>query len=146
MSWLPKQTVVVPIDFSEESFEAVKTALELAAQPKNVHVIYVMIPLDVLTPGEVWGALDHRSRENSVQEYFDKYLADHQLSGVNTVVRLGDPGLEIADYAKGVKADLIVLQSHGYHGVKRLLLGSTAERIIRHADCPVLVLRRSDSE
>ena len=58
------------------------------------------------------------------------------------VVREGDPGLMIADYAADVQADLIVMPSHGYHGVKRLLLGSVAERVLRHANCPVLVLRR----
>ena len=61
-------------------------------------------------------------------------------------VLAGDAGLETADYAKKVGADLIVVPSHGFHGMKRLLLGSTAERIIRHAHCSVLVLRRKDAE
>jgi nucleotide-binding universal stress UspA family protein len=61
-------------------------------------------------------------------------------------VLAGDAGLETADYAKKVGADLIIVPSHGFHGMKRLLLGSTAERIIRHAHCSVLVLRRKDAE
>ena len=62
------------------------------------------------------------------------------------MVLTGDAGLATADYASQVNADLIVVPSHGYHGVKRFLLGSTAERIIRHAHCSVLVLRRKDAE
>ena len=55
---------------------------------------------------------------------------------MKTLIREGDPGLIIADYADEVHADLIVMPSHGYHGVKRLLLGSVAERVLRHANCP----------
>jgi nucleotide-binding universal stress UspA family protein len=57
-----------------------------------------------------------------------------------------NPGTEIAEYADEIGADLIVIPSHGYHGVKRLLLGSVAERVIRAAHCSVLVLRRSDAD
>ena len=66
--------------------------------------------------------------------------------GATLAVLFGNPGLEIADYAKNIQADLIVIPSHGYHGVKRFVLGSVAERVIRHAECSVLVLRRSDAE
>ena len=57
----------------------------------------------------------------------------------------GNPGLEIAEFAEEIGAALIVIPSHGYHGVKRWILGSVAERVIRHAKCSVLVLRRSDA-
>jgi nucleotide-binding universal stress UspA family protein len=61
-------------------------------------------------------------------------------------VLFGDPGSQIVNFATNCNADLIVIPSHGYHGVKRLVLGSVAERVIRHAECSVLVLRRSDAE
>ena len=66
--------------------------------------------------------------------------------GARPAVLTGDAGIAVAEYATRVNADLIVVPSHGYHGLKRLLLGSTAERIIRHAHCSVLVLRRKDAE
>jgi len=57
------------------------------------------------------------------------------------IVRGGRPYFEIAEVAREVKAGLIVLTTHGYTGIKRVLLGGTAERIVRHAPCPVLTVR-----
>jgi nucleotide-binding universal stress UspA family protein len=57
-------------------------------------------------------------------------------------VRIGDPGHEIADCAAEIGADLVVISSHGRKGVKRLLIGSVAERVVRLSHCPVLVLRK----
>ena len=61
-------------------------------------------------------------------------------------VTIGQPGHEICEYADETNADMIVISSHGYHGMKRFLLGSVAEVVIRHAHVPVLVLRRADAE
>jgi nucleotide-binding universal stress UspA family protein len=57
-------------------------------------------------------------------------------------VRIGDPGAEIVKVATELKAGLIVMPSHGRTGLKHLLLGSVAERVVRTATCPVLVLRK----
>ncbi len=146
MSWLSRKTVVVPVDFSVESAAAIRTALEFVEQPADVHAIHVLLPLDVASPGVLWGTVDDESRKKAAQRHFTEYLQKLEISDVTTIVQAGDPGLEIADYAKQCGAELIVIPSHGYHGVKRFLLGSTAERVIRHADCPVLVLRRSDAD
>ena len=56
-------------------------------------------------------------------------------------VLVGDPGTVCADRAASLKAELIVIPSHGRSGVSRLLLGSVTERIVRLAPCPVLVLK-----
>ena len=69
-------------------------------------------------------------------------LADAKYSGVQIDVEIGDPGQCIVDFAESVQADLIVTPSHGRTGVKRLLIGSVAERVVRLAHCPVLVLRK----
>ncbi len=145
MAWLPKKLVVVPIDFSGKSVDAITTALEFVEDPVSVHVVHVLVPLGNMSPGVVWGTIDDASREKAVREYFDKFLTEHGQTGVTTHVDIGDPGLKITEYAIETGADLIVLPSHGYHGVKRVLMGSVAERIIRHAECPVLVLRRPDA-
>ena len=92
------------------------------------------------------GNLTDELREHRVTEALTKLADQHGASGATLAVAIGTPGLEIADYARRYKADLIVIPSHGYHGVKRLFLGSVAERVIRHAHCDVLVLRRSDAE
>ena len=146
MAWLPKKLVVVPIDFSGKSIDALKTAMELAGEPENVHAIHVVPPLDNMAPGIDWGIVNDKSRHESVQKHFDSYLSERGITGVRTAVLLGDPGAEIAEYATDHNADLIVISSHGYHGMKRMVLGSVTERVIRYAECGVLVLRRTDAE
>jgi nucleotide-binding universal stress UspA family protein len=146
MSWLPHKLVVVPIDFSGKSVTALTTALELVESPEHVHAIHIVPPLDNMAPGSQWGIIDDESRQDSVVRHFDKFLAEHGVEHVTTIVQLGDPGMQIAEYASTHKADLIVISSHGYQGVKRMLLGSVTERVIRHADCGVLVLRREDAQ
>ncbi len=146
MTWLPKKSVVVPIDFSGESKRAVETALELVSLPEQVHAIHVMFPLDIVSPGAAWGAVDEVERENAARSHTLKYIKENNFTGLTVLNRVGDPGTEIADYASSINADLIVIPSHGYHGIKRALLGSVAERVIRHAHCPVLVLRREDAD
>jgi nucleotide-binding universal stress UspA family protein len=144
MSWLPKSNVVVPVDFSVQSLEAIQTALELAQSPANVHVVHVVIPLTTITVGEAWAVEDVGSRLSAARDYLAGYLKQHEIGGITSAVREGDPGLQIAEYAQSIKADLVVMPSHGRHGVQRLLLGSVTERVLRHVECPILVLRRND--
>ena len=65
---------------------------------------------------------------------------------VETVVRSGLAFFEITEAATALGADLIVVGTHGYTGLKRALLGSTAEKVVRHAPCPVLVIRGEQLE
>jgi len=57
-------------------------------------------------------------------------------------VRFGDPGHEIVEYAREIEAGLVVMASHGQSALRHLLIGSVAERVVRLAHCPVLVLKR----
>lgn len=146
MSWLPLDSVVVPIDFSESSGDAIKTAAKLVSQPGQIHVMHVLVPLELVMPGSFTLVADEEQRLQAARDRLAAFVSEHQLVGCHLEVRLGDPGLDITDYAAEVKAGLIVIPSHGYHGVKRFLLGSVAERVLRHAHCDVLVLRRRDAE
>ena len=112
------------------------------ANPENLHVIFVTEPPIAFNYVEGWALDDPATRMKAAHDHLAKFLGGANTAGVRTIIREGDPGLMIADYADEVHADLIVMPSHGYHGVKRLLLGSVAERVLRHANCPVLVLRR----
>jgi nucleotide-binding universal stress UspA family protein len=69
-----------------------------------------------------------------------------ELIPVQAEVRTGKPYNEIVLAAKKLGADLIVIATHGYSGLKRALLGSTAERVVRYAPCPVLVVREKEKE
>jgi nucleotide-binding universal stress UspA family protein len=92
------------------------------------------------------GNLTDDIRRQRVQEALGELAAASNASDATLAVAIGTPGLEIADYARAQAADLIVIPSHGYQGVKRLFLGSVAERVLRHAPCNVYVVRRSDAE
>jgi nucleotide-binding universal stress UspA family protein len=146
MSWQPTQPIVVPVDFSGESSHAIDAAMEISGDPSQVHLVHVLFPLDNVSPGVVWGGITDEGREKAIREEFDHLMLEKKLVGVNVVIRFGNPGLEVAEYAEEIGAELIVISSHGYHGVKRLIMGSVAERVIRHAKCSVLVLRRTDAD
>lgn len=146
MSWVPRRTVVVPIDFGDSSADAIATAVEHVAKRSDVHVMHVLLPLDYMSPGMAFDPSSEKSRIAATEKHCAEFLQQHGFSDVKSSICLGDPGHEVAEYAKKIGADLIVIPSHGYHGVKRLVLGSIAELVIRHADCPVLVLRRRDAQ
>lgn len=143
--WFPRKRLVVPIDFSDVSSMAIETALEIADQRSHIEVVSVVPTLDEAvfygaegTPAEV--------RQNTCQEYMQRYLTEHGYLSLRTHVLIGDPGTMIAQYASEVDADLIVIPSHGRHGLKSWLLGSTTERVMRHSATPVLVLRAGPKE
>ena len=142
MSFLPKQTVVVPIDFSEASFAALETAYELATNVSALRVIHVLPDLEPTEPGVIWDTVDNESRKRNVESSFREQIKDTRYSEAALTVAFGNAGREISAFAQREAADLIVLPSHGRTGVKRLLIGSVAELVVRHAHCPVLVLKQ----
>jgi nucleotide-binding universal stress UspA family protein len=142
----PTSKIVVPIDFSGESPHAITNSVKIAGDASKLHLIHVLLPLDAVSPGVLLGDVSDDSRRKTVTEKLNGLAAAHGAAEATVSVLLGTPGMEIADYAKDQDADLIVIPSHGYHGIKRMFLGSVAERVIRHAECSVLVLRRSDAE
>jgi len=143
MSWLPKRCVVVPVDFSDESFAAVDCARDsFVDTPAALHVVTVLPPLSPAEPGVIWNTIDDQSRKRHAELALKERLADPKFAGVPLHVAIGDPGHEIAGLAQKLGADLIVLPSHGRTGLSRLLIGSVADRVVRLAHCPVLVLRK----
>ena len=141
MPWLPKKNVIVPVDFSDQSFAALDAALEMVEGASDLHAIHVLPELSAAEPGIVWEAIDDTSRRKHAEEALRERLADARYSGVNVEISFGDPGHVITDFAQKAGAELIVMPSHGRTGIKRLLIGSVAERVMRLAHCPVLVLR-----
>lgn len=143
MSWLPKSKVIVPVDLSERCVWALDTALQMVATPANITVVHVLPEFSPLEPGEIemWQTVDMTARIRHGKTALRAWLNNEKYEEVQLEVLVGDPGHEIADYCDREKADLIVLPSHGRRGLSRLLLGSVAERIVRLAHCPVLVLR-----
>lgn len=142
MSYFPKRCVVVPIDFSAESLAALEVGRQMVDATEHLHVIHVLIDLAPLEAGEVWGVVDPQARIEQAEKALREKLAGERYIGVNTAVLLGEPAHGIANYAQEKHAELIVIPSHGRTGITRLLIGSVAERVVRLAHCPVLVLRK----
>jgi nucleotide-binding universal stress UspA family protein len=142
MTYFPKSNVIVPVDFSPESLMAADVGLQLVDRPEHLHVVHVMIDITPLEAGEVWGVIDPQARVGQIDKLLKEKLAGDKYKGVQIAVLLGEPAHGIANYAQEKNADLIVIPSHGRTGITRLLIGSVAERVVRLAHCPVLVLRK----
>ena len=136
-------SVLVPVDFSDQSFAAVDRALGMVSDPAGVFVVHVLPELSATEPGVVWDTVDPQSRKAHAIEALRDRLSDSRYEDIHLEVLIGDPGHCIADHAKHVSADIVVMPSHGRRGLKRLLLGSVAERVLRLAECNVLVLKHA---
>lgn len=142
--------ILVPVDYSEHSRASVHAAAELAksvgATLDIVHVwdrpMYVPDAVMVRRPGEEQRSLTELIRDNAERDMSD-FLASLALpEGVAVSHRLcsGEPAQKLVEEAKSGAYDLIVIGTHGRTGVLHLLLGSTAERLIRLSPVPVLVV------
>ena len=142
---IPKRTVV-PIDFSDLSYAALDRAIEIAGSNGDIQVIHVLTELSTMEPGNLYGTVTDEERIKAAEEFLEKKLADKKSAHLSVHAVVGDAGREIAAFAERESADLIVIPSHGYGFFKHMFLGSVAERVIRLAHCPVLVLRAPDPD
>lgn len=143
MNWLRKNRVLVPLDFSEASFAALVPAREFVADVTHLYVLHVLSHLHPAEPGVMWNTIDDQTRKQHLEETLHKRFKGSEYEAIQIAVAVGDPSSEIIDYAKEIDAELIVIPSHGRTGISRFLLGSVAERVIRFAHCPVLVIKIS---
>lgn len=141
------KSILVPLDFSRTAMQELDYATALAKQLNaQIHLVHVQIPDEACVVPEA----GHLMREcaEAVTFLHEKLAAvqPEQRRPLfwpeNCHVRTGRPYEEICNLAKELEADLIVLSSHGDTGLKRLMLGSTAERVVRFSPCPVLVVRQ----
>ncbi len=139
--------ILVPIDFSEHSKNALRYAVPMAEQyGASLTLMYVLEPAiyptdlgfgQVIIPG-----VEQELRTKSEEEL--KSLINREIGErVNTgsVVRMGKPHQEILKHAEENSVDLIILATHGHTGVEQMLFGSTAMRVVRMAKCPVMTIR-----
>lgn len=136
--------ILIPVDFSKQSKRVVRYALALAAQfgaeVTLAHVIeYVIYAGDVIAPPFI--AQEYATeREGQVRRELAPLAATYQ-GKIKQVVRTGRVWQEIVKLAEEEKSGLIIIATHGYTGLQHVLLGSVAEKVVRHAPCPVLVVR-----
>jgi len=147
-STLKIRTILVPVDFSDNSSHALMSASELAARfGAQITLIHVLEPAPFMSGYETLPyKVSDKQLELTAQTELEALAVRFVDPAVETkqVLRKGKAHHEIVRAAKQLNADLLVISTHGYTGLKHTLLGSTAERVVRHAGCPVLVLRTSD--
>lgn len=147
VSRLRLKRIVVPIDGSATSLEALPYATafadEFGAQITLLHVVEPFMSPHEHIRGKAPGCNDKGATATWLARLSQERLAS--VRRVRTAVRHGVPFQEITRVATRFGSGLILLTTHGYTGLKHVLLGSTAERVVRHADCPVLVFRNKTS-
>jgi universal stress protein A len=146
---MPIKQILVPVDFSEVSMQALDYAVDLSKGfDAAVTALFVVEPLYYAAPPTAYGAatqvamlLDDQRKLG--REQLAKLAAKMEKKGVSfrTLLQEGTPYERIAATAKRIKADLIVMATHGRTGLSHLLMGSVAEKVVRLAPCPVLTLQ-----
>ena len=140
--------ILLPTDFSDCSAEAAEVARSLAERFESrivvVHVLDEPATLDPMFRGDVPLEMLRARMEQFARENMDAFLARH-FSGFDrfdTIVATGIPYREIVGSARDAEVDLVVIGTHGRTGVEHVIFGSTAEKVVRMAPCPVLSVRQ----
>ena len=152
--------ILCPVDLSEFSLEALRLAVKIAESSKAIldilHVIHNPFDEIYLTSvtqtdpalldayaaePQIRAKILHATEEHS--EVLLKQFCHDEVQDlpVRYHIRKGDPFEEIIDATEDLLTDLIVLATHGRTGIKRLVIGNVAEKIVRHASCPVLTVK-----
>jgi universal stress protein A len=138
--------ILVPLDFSDCAMVGLESAVRFAKIWEAQLVTFNCVPLQTFaTYGEYGGrGLDALTdyAQKAAKEEMDEAVSSLKLQDIviEGVIELGVPAQAICDYARTHEVDLIVTATHGSTGLTHILVGSTAEHIVRYAHCPVLVM------
>lgn len=142
------KSILVPVDFPKSSekvlFYAAGFAEQFGAKITLLHVLEPMLyvcEFDCIPADDV--NLDKRAKDR-LELLASRTVMPGLIS--KSFVRRGAPFNEISTFARELGIDLIIVSTHGYTGLQHILLGSTAERVVRHAPCPVLLVREQEKE
>ena len=139
------QGVMVPVDFSKESILAAKFGASLAEEYKTkLYVLHVMEPVHPSLRGYIVDFEQFQQRmiaqaKEDLENVIPKAVKDR--IPVEFILEIGHPSYVIVEKAKELGVDVVVIATHGRTGLSYVLLGSVAEKVIRHAPCPVFVIR-----
>ena len=145
-------TILVPTDFSKDAESAYFAALNLLGRKQGTRVVLLHVyhlPYEYTAYGTIPTSLDYfKDVEGAAEERLANLAGELERQGfeVETVAREGFPPEGILGEAEAADADLIAMGTHGRTGLAHLVLGSTAERVVQRADCPVLTLRSHQAD
>ncbi len=141
--------ILVPTDFSEIAAYALKYAANLASKANAEIIALYMINREdaFLSRKEAMELYENIDYHKRINESFDKFLDQSYLEGikVSTEIRRQVDFEKISDLTSELDADLVVIGSHGAHGIGGMLIGSNAEKVIRTSEVPVLVVKNTQS-
>ncbi len=140
------ERILVPLDFSEQAAAVLEWAAHLAQEHRSrvllLHAYHLPVEFQQLEgaylPPDFWANVKAEA-EQSLGRYAEQLKA--RGLQVETIVREGYPASVIVDEAASQGADLIVIGTHGHSGLKHMLLGSIAERVVQKAPCAVLTVK-----
>ena len=143
---MPPQHILVLIDFSDCASRALDYAITLGSQVHaNIALLHVVQSLPTMATGSPppWLTTHIRLLEDELRRHLEAYRQRAVAAGLTAEIMLahGVPVQETVHFATTHQIDLIVMGSHGRTGLPHVLLGSVAEKVVRLAPCPVLVVR-----
>jgi len=146
------KTILFPTDFSETSQEAARYAISFAREFKAKVFVLHVVNEKIFTESSMPRVVSVEEMEREMTEEARKRLKTlvpaEEAEGLDweTVIRQGEPFLEIIRFAKDQDVDIIVIGTHGRSGFEHIIFGSTAEKVVRKAPCPVLSVRPEQRE
>ncbi len=148
----PKK-ILFPTDFSETSEEAAKYAIsygkEFGAKVYALHIVNEKVFTEGLNLPRLVSVEELEAEmTKEAKKRLQVLIPKEEAEGLDweTVIRKGEPFLEIIRFAKENDIDLIIIGTHGRSGFEHIIFGSTAEKVVRKAPCPVLSVRPSQRE
>ena len=142
----PYRRILAPVEFDETAHAVLDAAMRIAAESGGtiflMHVVPLVAPIGMLNYVDIY-----KDQEKIARQKLES-MVEHQRSELKCelMTRIGDPAHEILALERQMAADLIVLATHGRKGVRRMLLGSVADAVLRDATCPVLTVQRQESD
>ena len=145
------KTVITPVDFSDNAEMIAESAAYTAGKfGAELHLIFVVQNFEdysgFFVPPVNLPNLEEELR-NSAQQRMDEFLADKEknflqagAAAVRSKVLTGDVSEEILGYAEEIACDLIIMGTHGYKGLERIMFGSVADKVVKNACCPVMTI------
>jgi len=141
-------TVLVPTDFSQESFKALRYGAALVRKfSAKLHVVHVS-EIDFAAPGPALLGEEPLISDAEIAQTVKEQIEGETGPSIAATFhgRTGRAFDQICRFAREIEADLIVMSTHGRTGLKRIFLGSNAERVVQHSSSPVLVVRQGEQE
>ena len=139
---IPKK-ILVPTDFSDTAEHGTRYAFQLAralgARVSLLYVYIIPVPPEARALAGAFADETEQDAQKRLEEVAAKFHGSEALDAA--LLATGEPSTAIINTAREIGADLIVIGTHGRRGVRRMLLGSVAETVLRSAPCPVLAIR-----